>query len=84
MKYHMTVKNIFWSGLLIGLLTAIAIMYLLNGILGHASMKEGISAFILFQGAAAIGLIRIWKRLNYIWHVSVRFPDRNAELMKGD
>ncbi len=70
----MSVKTIFAAGGVIGLLTGIAIMYLMNGILGHASMREGLIAFVIFQGTATITLALIFKRTKVIWNLPVHIP----------
>ena len=54
------------AGGMIGLLTGIAIMYLLNGILGHASMKEAIIAFSCFEGIALFVAAMVFKKLYLI------------------
>ena len=71
MNKHMSVSKIFISGVLIGLLTGIGIMYLINGLLGHAEMKEAILAFLVFEGIAVVGLIKVFKQLKYIWGISL-------------
>ena len=71
MKY-LSVSKIFISALLVGLLTGIAIMYLMNGILGHAGMKEAVLAFLIFELVAVFIMMFIAKRLQPVWNKIVR------------
>lgn len=71
MKY-LTVSKIFISASLFGLLTGIAIMYLMNGILGHAGMKEAVLAFLIFELVAVFIMMFIAKRLQPVWNKIVR------------
>jgi len=71
MKYS-TVSKIFISASLFGLLTGIAIMYLMNGILGHAGMKEAVLAFLIFELVAVFIMMFIAKRLQPVWNKIVR------------
>lgn len=75
----MSVSKIFISGIIIGLLNGIAIMYLLNGILGHASMKEGILAFVSLEAVSMFALSLIFKNLQTIWNVSISYPFSNPK-----
>ena len=78
----LSVSKIFKVGVVIGLLTGIAIMYLLNGIFGHASMQEGIIAFLTFEVPALFALTLIFNRLQGIWNVSIRYPIPNPSSSK--
>jgi len=78
----LSVSKIFKVGAVIGLLTGIAIMYLLNGILGHASIKEGIIAFLTFEGVALFALMLIFKQLQTVWNISIRYPFPKPSLPK--
>ena len=74
MDKFLSISTIFKIGSMFGLLTGIALMYLLNGVLGHASIREGIVAFLILQGLALIGPFLIFKRLQNIWSISVQYP----------
>ena len=76
MKF-LSVSKIFMSGVIIGLLTGIGVMYLLNGILGHSQMKEAILAFLTFEAVALFALLIVFKRLQNIWNISIRYPIEN-------
>jgi hypothetical protein len=78
----LSVSKIFKVGAVIGLLTGIAIMYLLNGIFGHASIKEGIIAFLTFEGSALLALLLIFKQLKIIWNLSFAIYPKTSSLPK--
>lgn len=73
MKY-LSVSKVFISGAVIGLTTGIAIMYLMNGILGHSGMKEAILAFLSFEVVSLVALLVVFERLQSIWSISIRYP----------
>jgi len=74
MDKFLPVSKIFLSGAVIGLLNGIGIMYLLNGILGHAGIKEAIMAFISFELVSIVALAMVFKRLKNIWNISIHYP----------
>ena len=70
----LSISKIFMSGAVIGLTSGIAVMYLMNGILGHAGMKEAILAFLSFEVVAMFTLLLVFKRLQNVWNISVMYP----------
>ena len=70
----MSISKLFCAGTAIGLLTGIAIMYLMNGVLGHASLTEGAAAFAIFEGIAFFIMGMIFTRVKNIWNLTITYP----------
>jgi len=70
----MLISKLFLAASTMGLLTGIAIMYFLNGLLGHASLKEGVIAFAIFQGIAFFIGSMVFTRVRNIWNLTIRYP----------
>ena len=72
----LSVKKIFFTALLVGLMSGIGWMSLLNGILGHADLQRGMLAFVILNGGGSYCFSIIYKRLMNIWNLSISFPGK--------